>query len=197
MKFPLKLTFKIASLSPQISVTDAEGMPVCFVRQKVMKLREAIEVFSDKKRSEKISDIKADKIFDVSATYQFTDPSGQPLGSVSRKGMRSIWKAHYDIRDCDNNEPDMIIREERPWVKMVDGFVDGIPVVGAVSRFFLHPSYLVTSVESEKELVRIRKERSFFESKFSMEKLGEFSEKDEMRILLSTLMLVLLEKDRG
>ena len=94
MKFPLNLTFKIFAVAPQIHIVDADGTNICYVRQKIMKLKEQIEVFTDKKKSQKIGDIRANKVLDFSATYQFSDNNGEALGAVARKGMKSIWRAN-------------------------------------------------------------------------------------------------------
>ena len=45
--------------------------------------------------------------------------------------------------------------------------------------------------------MRLKKEPALFQGKFSIEKLGAVSEEEETRILLSLIMMVLLEKQRG
>ncbi len=195
MKFPLDLTFKVVALAPQVTVTDMEGKTVCYVRQKMMRLKESVDVYTQKKDGEKICEIRANKVIDFSATYHFLDNSGRTFGAVQRKGMRSLWKAHYEILDPTN--PIMLIREENPWIKVVDSLVGEIPVIGIASGFLFHPSYLVSRMASQTPLVRITKAPALFESKFHIEKLSEFDQQDETRIVISTLMMVLLERDRG
>ena len=46
MNFPLTLNFKKLALSPQISVTDASGRLLFYVKQKAFKLKEAVTVFA-------------------------------------------------------------------------------------------------------------------------------------------------------
>ncbi len=194
MNFPLTLSCKVIALAPQINVSDASGANICYVRQKIMKLKENIEVFTDKSKSQKICEIKANKIIDFSATYRFLDHNGEEFGSVARKGMRSIWKAHYDILKDD--QPYMSIDEENPWVKMVDSLVGEIPIIGAFTGYMLNPTYIIKSAAGE-DLIRIRKRPAFFESKFVLDKLGNFEADDELRMVVSTIMMVLLEKSRG
>jgi len=45
--------------------------------------------------------------------------------------------------------------------------------------------------------MRLKKEPAFFQGKFSIEKLAEMSEEEETQILLSLIMMVLLERQRG
>lgn len=69
MNFPLSLRFKLLALSPQIYVSDAAQQPVLYVKQKLFKLREKIEVFRDESRSQLLCTIQANKIIDWSARY--------------------------------------------------------------------------------------------------------------------------------
>jgi hypothetical protein len=54
MKYPLRLSFKVLALSPQISISDAEGRLVMYLRQKFFKLREAVTIFADAEQSRPI-----------------------------------------------------------------------------------------------------------------------------------------------
>ena len=46
MQYPLELKFKVLALAPQISVTDAGGQQIFYVKQKLFKLKEAVTVFA-------------------------------------------------------------------------------------------------------------------------------------------------------
>src|SRR5215210_1955283 len=118
MKFPLRLTFKLLALSPQIYVHDADGASVLYVQQRLFKLKESIRVFLDESKSREIFHIDADRILDISARYTFSVPeSGQTFGAVQRSGMRSLWRAHYAVLD-EEGRPLFDIEEENPWIKM-------------------------------------------------------------------------------
>jgi len=50
-----------------------------------------------------------------SAKYNFSDVTGNPLGSVKRCCMKSLWKSHYDI-SAGGEEIEMTIQDdEPPW----------------------------------------------------------------------------------
>ncbi len=196
MQYPLTLRFKIVSIAPQIFVDDANGQPICYVRQKILKLREQVEVFTDKSRSQKLAHIQANKILDWSARYNFTDAQGAEIGSVGRKGMRSIWRAHYEVFNPGDNTPDFSIHEENPWAKVLDSTLGGIPVLGAFTGYFVHPRYLASRSDGT-PAIRLTKEPAFWEGKFRVEKLAELSPREEMNLILSFLMLNLLERRRG
>ncbi len=193
MHYPLTLTFKMIALAPQISVTDADGKLIFYVKQKLFKLKEAVNVFADKEQTRLLFTIKADRVIDFSAQYHFRDAAETDLGSMKKRGMKSLWKAHYDI--FDGTTKTMEVGEENPWVKLLDGIFSSIPVLGIFSGYVFHPAYLVSSQGNV--AMRFQKQAAFFEGKFEITKTGELREVEETRALLSLLMIALLEKSRG
>jgi uncharacterized protein YxjI len=194
MSYPLNLTFKIIAAAPQLSVTDANGNLVAYVKQKLFKLKEDVTVFEDAQKTRPAFNIKADKIIDWSPRYSFVDQLGQTVGSVKRQGRKSLWKAHYDVYEGESIK--MLIREEKPWVKVWDSLLGEVPIVGMFAGYFLHPAYSVSTSDG-RVLLRMVKRPAFLEGKFSIEKQGELSAEDEKRAFLSLMMMVLMERSRG
>ncbi|MEM6471350.1 MAG: hypothetical protein AAF802_17445 [Planctomycetota bacterium] len=194
MQYPLTLTFKLLTFGQRIVATDAGGDTVMFIKQKMFKLKEKVEVFGDSSQSNLIFRIEADRMIDFSANYSFTDAQGNQWGAVRRKGMRSLWAAHYQV--MQDGEVDMEIREESPMKKLLEGILSEIPVVGLFAVYLLNPSYVVSRPDGT-PLLRLTKRPAVFEGKFTLEKLNEMPEDDELRSLLALLMLVLLERRRG
>lgn len=195
MQYPLSMSFKLFALSPQIKVLDANGEVVCYVQQKMFRLKEAVTVFKDQSKQATLCDIKADRIMDWSACYHFYDSSGESFGAVRRKGMRSIWKAHYEVLD-ENDQHISTIQEENPMAKVFDSMLGEIPIIGLLTGFMFHPKYLLTSTDGQARL-RVTKEASFMERKYRVDKLVEYDPVDELRALMSFLMMSLLERSRG
>lgn len=195
LQFPLDLTFKITTLSNDFITKDANGMTVAYVRQKLMKLIDEVQVFSDESRSELNYTIKANQWLDFSASYAFTDRNGKDIGRVARKGWASLWKANYDIFD-ERQMKDLHVREENPWSKVFDTLLCEVPVVSLLTGYFFHPSYSVARPDGTK-VARLRKVASFFGRRFVIEKLEEFEQGEEERILLGLMMMILLERRRG
>jgi hypothetical protein len=192
--YPLTFSFKIISLASQFSVRDAGGKLIAYARQKIFALKEVVTVFADEQKTRPLYTIKADRIIDWSARYHFASAQGTDLGAVKRRGMKSLWRATYDILEGDN--PVMTIQEENPWIKMADVLFTGIPLIGMFSGYVFHPAYLVTRVGGG-PVMRMTKQPAFFEGKFLVEKLGALSETEEQRVLLSLMMAILLERVRG
>ncbi len=62
--------------------------------------------------------------------------------------------------------------------------------------YLLHRAYLVTRTDGT-TIMRLEKQPAFLEGKFIITKHAELSPHEEMRTLLSLVMLVLLERRRG
>lgn len=197
MQYPLTLSFKIIALAPQIYVRDASGRELLYVKQKLLKLKEKIHVFADSSQSRQVYEINADRILDISPRYTFTGSSRQVVGSVKRRGARSLWKATYEVADVSGRTI-FTIEEENPWVKVLDGVLGEIPILGILTGYFLHPRYEVKRVDRGTLAFRISKHRSFLESTFEIQELEPGTEEsEEIPVLLSILMMTLLERDRG
>lgn len=194
LKYPMELRFKLVTLGQRVSATDAAGEVIMFIKQKMFRLKEKVEVYDEPKNGNLIFTIEADRVIDFSANYSFTDAAGNGWGAIRRKGMKSLWKAHYEIMQDDRI--DMVVSEESPFKKIVEGLLGEIPIVGMVATLLLNPSYLVTRPDGT-ELLRLKKVPAFFEGKFELHKLTDMPEDDELRSLLGLIMLVLLERGRG
>jgi hypothetical protein len=166
------------------------------VKQKLFKLKEAVHVFRDESQSVEVATIKADRIIDWSASYGFIGADGQTLlGGVRRKGFRSLWSAHYEVFDA-NHQAAGTIRETNPMVKVLDGLLENIPVVGIFTGYLFHPKYTLTSANGT-PLLQLQKRAAFFEGRYSIEQLTATDEVETQRNLLALLMLILLERNRG
>ena len=192
--YPLQLTFKLIALAPQIAATEANGNLLFYVRQKAFKLKEKVTVFADREQKQPLYTMGADRILDFSAEYVIATAEGGHLGSVKRQGMRSFWKAHYDI--IRGGAPVMTVREENPWVKLIDGFLGEIPVIGMLTGYLFHPAYLLARVDGP-VLLRIQKQPALFEGRYEVTQQGELEPTEEELALLYAMMVLLLERTRG
>lgn len=195
IQFPIKLSFKLVTLSNEITATDASGKTIAYVKQKLFKLKEEVSVYEDTTKSKLNFKIKADKWLDFNAAYSMRDASGALVGLIVRKGWRSIWKSEYEIVD-QFSKPQYQIREENPWVKIMDALLSELPVLGLLSGYFFNPSYMLTSLNGE-ETVRLTKRYSLFGKEFELSELSPIDQDDAERIMLGFIMMVLLERRRG
>lgn len=196
LEFPLDFEFKITTIYNDFVVKDSKSNIRAYVRQKLFRFKESVLVFSDESRKSELYQLKADRWIDFNAHYTFTAPNSETLiGSMGRKGVKSLWKASYTIFDS-NKQPQYEIREENPWAKVGDAFMGEIPVVSFFTGYLFHPKYGIKNSDG-KIVARLSKVQSFFGRKFKLEQLDEISAKDKVNIMLSVMMMVLLERQRG
>ncbi|TWU23343.1 hypothetical protein Pla52o_28790 [Novipirellula galeiformis] len=194
MQYPIELTFKLMTFGQRITATDANGNVLMFIKQKMFKLKEKVDIYSDSTQQNLIFQIASDRMIDFSANYHFRDAQGNDWGAVRRKGMRSLWSAHYDI--MQEGTVDMTISEESPMKKVLESLLGEIPIIGLVADYMLNPSYIIKRPDGT-PVLRLTKRPAVFEGKFTLTKLNEIPEDDELRSLLAMIMLVLLERRRG
>ena len=196
LNYPLDFKFKITTLASDFNITDRNGNYVAYVRQKMFRLKEDVIVFSDESRTKELFNIKANQWIDFNASYMMTDLlTGKKFGRLARKGMRSLWKARYDIID-ENDKPIYQINEDNGWIKVFDSFLGEIPILGMLTGYFLNPSYTVKD-NAGKEYFRLKKMPSLVGRRFQLERLIDIDDEDESLVVLSFLMMVLLERARG
>jgi len=197
MNYPLHLSFKILAFAPQISITDAAGQPIMYVKQKMFKLKEAVQVFRDETQSQHLFDIKADSIIDWGARYTFTGANGQVVGSVKRSGMRSLFAAHFAIFDA-SGAPLFELEQTNPWVGLIDGMLEQIPLVGIFSGYIFNPVFAVTRPDSKEPLLSLTKKRTFLDTGFTITRNSDaVTSAEEGIVLLSAIMVTLLERHRS
>ncbi|SMC55829.1 LURP-one-related/scramblase family protein [Cellulophaga tyrosinoxydans] len=195
LSFPIKFVFQISTFTNDFTATDSTGKTVAYVKQKLFKLKEDISIFENEGQGKLNFKIKADKWIDFSTAYNFTDSEGKELGKVGRKGWASLWKAHYELID-QHQKLQYHIREENAWIKVLDGVLGQIPILGVFTGYLFNPSYIVSDLQGKK-VARLKKEASFFGRKFEVSKLTDIDQDDEQRILLGLMMMILLERRRG
>ena len=193
--YPYDFSFRIGTLHNDFTAKDATGITKAFVKQKLFKLKEHVEVFSDENRTEILYNIRANKWLDFNTTYTFTNAKGENVGRLARKGWRSLWKASYELYD-EKDQQDLVIQEKNAWVKVMDGLLNEIPVVGLLSGYVFNPTYNVSRPDGTL-VATFTKQPSFFGRKFKLTQDAAFEAGEEQRIQLGLMMMALLERRRG
>lgn len=196
MNYPLQIQFKVLAIAQQLSLTEATGNLVFYVKQKAFKLKEAVTVFADEAQTRPWFTIGADRVIDFRANYTFMDLNGRPFGSMRRLGKRSLWRATYEIFDGYQPHPVAMIKEENPWAKVFDATLGEIPILGIFTGYLFHPSYLISRPDGM-PFLRLKKQPSFIGRRFTIDKLAHLDQTEELRLLLAVMMMVLLERARG
>jgi hypothetical protein len=195
--YPLKLNFRLIALAPKISIKDASDTEILYVEQKVLALKEAVKVFNNAKDKKLLYTMQANQIIDFGATYIFRDTkSNDEIGSIQQEGMRSLFQASYTVMDKNKKQVYNIV-QSNPMIALLDSLLSIIPFAELFTGFILNPTYTISKTDSKKSVLTMKKKPSFFESNFVLTKDTNILEKDETLLLLASLMIVQLEKNRG
>jgi hypothetical protein len=91
-------------LGSAIDIVSPGGAPVLFCQQKAFRLREDIRIYSDQSKSEELLWIQARQILDFSGAYDVTwSPTGEHLGTLRRRGWRSMVRDLWELTDAQGN----------------------------------------------------------------------------------------------
>ena len=197
ISFPLRIGFKLLAFAPQFYMTDANGLKLAYVKQKLFKFKEAVTVFADESQAEIRYRIQADRVIDFSARYNFSDAQSAMLGSVKQRGIRSLWKAGFDV--LDNDLAIFHINEKSVLTRLLDNLFGQIPVLGFLSGYLFQPAYEVSRPNGEQVMV-LTKKPALFEGQFDVELISgsaPLSTRQLEQLLLSLMMVVILERSRG
>jgi uncharacterized protein YxjI len=193
--FPIDLQFKVLALGNEFRAIDANGIVIAYAKQKILKLKEEVNIFSDEAQTTLLCQINANKWLDFSATYQMSGANGAPIGKIGRKGWASMWKAHYELFD-ERDQQDLIIREENPMAKVFDALLGEVPILNLFTGYLFHPKYIVKRPDGT-EVVRLTKKSSMFGRKFTLNQLNPFEQGEELRVIYGLTMMIMLERRRG
>ena len=138
--------------------------------------------------------IKVDRVIDFSARYNFRDEYGAKLGSLKRRGRRSVFNARYDIEREGGRS--LHIEEDNPAAKVADALLGEVPIVNLLTGLFFNPKYSIKRDDGTR-VVSIKKQPSLFESEFIIDEVVDIDDAAEIDVILAIMMMVLLERDRG
>lgn len=90
-------------------IYDPVGQVAFYSELKAFKLREDIRVYTGEDKQTEVLIIRARQIIDFSATYDVVDATtGEPVGALRRKGMKSMLKDEWVIFDGAGQEIGLI-----------------------------------------------------------------------------------------
>jgi len=93
-------------------IYDETGNLVGYCKQKAFKLREDIRLFSDESMTTPLLTLSARSIIDFGVTFDVTLPTGESLGSLRRKGLKSSFVRDEWLLFDEHGADAAIIREK-------------------------------------------------------------------------------------
>ena len=105
---------------------DVDGATLRFyVDQKAFKLREQITVYGDETMRAPMLEIRARQIIDFSAAYDVSTPEGQRVGTLRRKGLKSMIQDEWEILGPDE-APFGLVKEDSLLLAMLRRFLSNL-----------------------------------------------------------------------
>ncbi|MFC5531853.1 hypothetical protein [Cohnella yongneupensis] len=116
----------LSLVGAKIDIFDSDGREILFSQMKAFKLKEDIRLYGDSTMQEELISIQARSVIDFSATYDVVDSvTGEKLGSMRRKGMKSILKDEWVILDASEAEVGLI-KEDSPLMALLRRFLTNL-----------------------------------------------------------------------
>lgn len=103
-----------------------DGSLSAFVEQPWFRLRTELTIYADEEMSQPILLIKNRRFAAVNMEHDLFDAiSGQRLGVVRTRGLRSLFRDTWDILDADERPAGLMIEDGQYWLRRVFRFIPG------------------------------------------------------------------------
>ena len=114
--------FKLVGAAFRLQTTD--GRLLAYSKQKAFKLKEDIRVYAEEAQETALLHIQADRVIDFSAAYRVVDATtGEPIGSLRRKGWSSMFRDSWEILDPQGTVRGRVL-EDSSWKALVRRTID-------------------------------------------------------------------------
>ncbi len=105
---------------------SSRGLPVAFVRQKRMAMKEDIRFFAHEDESEELFRIKARSLMEIGGRYDVTTPAGERIGVLEKVFGKSLLRSTWRILDA--GEQELAVAQERSMLwAVVRRMIDVVP----------------------------------------------------------------------
>jgi len=110
----------------KFEIFDPAGNVVLFSKMKAFKLKEDIRLYTGEDMTTELLSIQARAILDFSAAYDVVDSqTGEKVGALRRKGLKSMLRDEWLILDVYDNEIGLI-REENAFLAIIRRFLTNL-----------------------------------------------------------------------
>ncbi|OMD35224.1 hypothetical protein [Paenibacillus odorifer] len=114
-------------MGAKLHIYDNAEQLVLYSQMKAFKLKEDIALYTDESMNKELLRIKARSVVDFSATYDVHDTeTGEHIGALRRKGLKSILKDEWMILDRHDQEIGKI-KEDSTAMALLRRFISIIP----------------------------------------------------------------------
>lgn len=107
-----------ALLGRKFHVYGADGQLVAFVKHPLLKLKQEFTIFADESERTPLMVIKGRQVIALNMNYDVFDSStGQMVGSIRRRGLKSIFRDTFELLDSQEQNVGMCEEEGAAFVR--------------------------------------------------------------------------------
>lgn len=177
-------------LGAKFHVYDEHNSIVAFCQQKAFKLREDIRLYTDESRSEELLVLKARQVIDFGVTLDVTLPSGDSLGSLRRKGMKSSFvRDEWMVFDAGGRQV-AALRELGGFSAFARRYIDNASI-------FLPQRYSLIRSGDGAEIAQFRQHFNLFVYRLGVSFIREDEHLDELLVLAMGCLIAAIEGREG
>ena len=168
---------------------DSMQQLIGYSKQKALKLKEEIRVYSDEQKSTELICIKARSIIDFGAGYDITDSqTGEAICSFKREGLKSIFKDSWKVMDSSGNQIGTI-SEDNGLLALVRRFVP-------FADIFVPQEFILSAGENSVTFTQSGGIWGTFVNKLYVKNIHS-SGLDPRLVLAATMLLIAIEGKQG
>lgn len=114
-----RLRRQVLALTGKLRLYDPSGQLVLYSEQRIFRLKEDIRVYSNEQKTQEMLHIQARQVIDFSAAYDVHDSTtGKMIGTLKRKGFRSMLRDEWHIFDSTGVQTGVLI-EDTPGLALL------------------------------------------------------------------------------
>jgi hypothetical protein len=115
---------------------SSRGLPVAFVRQKRMAMKEDIRFFAHEDETDELFRIKARSMMEIGGRYDVTTPAGERIGVLEKVFGKSLLRSTWRILDA--GEQELAVAQERSMLVAIARRVADLVPYGEVVPILFH-----------------------------------------------------------
>lgn len=116
----------LSLVGAKIDIFDANERAILFSKMKAFKLKEDIRIYGDETMQNELISIQARSVIDFSGVFDVVDvETGHKVGSLRRKGMKSILKDEWAILGPNDTEIGLM-KEDNPLLALLRRFLTNL-----------------------------------------------------------------------
>ncbi|GJM18843.1 MAG: hypothetical protein DHS20C14_10560 [Phycisphaeraceae bacterium] len=171
-------------------IYDAQGSLAGYAKQKAFKLREDIRIYTDESCSSELIVLRTQQVIDFGATYDITLPTGEKIGSLRRKGLKSsLLRDEWLVFDDEGAQVGML-RELGSVQPIIRRYVNDIAV------FFPQRFEIVRSSDGA-HIATLRQHFNPFIYRLGLAVHQDDQQFDELILLGATCLIAAIEGRQG